>query len=66
MIKVINEIKIFSDEGGHDEHEEKKLHITNHPMDDTMVILVINGKEYKVVARDLEAAVTNAVNCARH
>lgn len=66
MIKVINEVKVYADEDSHDPHEEMKIHVTNHASDDTMVVLVINNKQYKVHANDLEAAVKNAVNCARH
>lgn len=66
MIKVINEVKIFVDEESHDLHEAMKLHITNHASDNEMVVLVIADKEYKVLGKDLTAAVENAINCARH
>ena len=66
MIKVINEIKVFKDEDSHDLHEEMKLHVTNHASDNEMVVLVFGDKEFKIYAKDLTAAVENAVNCARH
>lgn len=65
MIKVINEVKVYNDHDDHDAKEEK-LHITNHASDDTMIVIVFDGVSFKVNAKDLEAAVSNAVNCARH
>ena len=66
MIKVINEVEVFANKDSHDPVEEQSLMIVNHPSDDTMVVILINSKEYKVNARDLQSAITNSVNCARH
>ena len=66
MIKVINEIEVFSNKDSHEPIHEPAIMILSHPSDDTMIVLMLAGKEYKVVAKDLQAAVTNAVNCARH
>ena len=66
IIKVINEVEIFANKDSHDPVHDQSLMIVSHPSDDTMIVIVINSKEYKVVAKDLQSAVTNAVNCARH
>lgn len=66
MIKVINEVETFPDKDSHDKHETGKIHVISHPSDDTMVTLTLGDKIVKVVAKDIIAAVENAVNCARH
>lgn len=67
MIKVINEVKVTSEhKAGHDVSLDEKIHVINHPDDDTMILLVLGEKSYKIVAKDLQAAVANATNCSRH
>lgn len=66
MIRVVNEVSVFT--GPEEAHEQKEeiVHVTNHAADDTMIVLVIDGKSYRIVAKDLESAIKNSVNCARH
>lgn len=66
MIKVINEVEVFTNKDSHDPIKESLLMVVNHPSDDTMIIIIVDGKEYKIVAKDLQMAILNSVNCARH
>ena len=56
MIKVTNEVNTY------DESEAPSIKVHNHWSRSNMVELEIEGKRYKVVVRELKAAIDNATN----
>jgi len=62
MIKVSNEIKTYGANGNLD---KAVVQLNSHWSDNTMVIIVVDGKPHSVRAADLTAAIDNATNTAR-
>jgi hypothetical protein len=67
MIKVSNELTVYEEDGKDTAMiDGPKIRVLSHWNDPDRVVLVIGEKKLTVIARDLEAAITNATNTRRH
>jgi hypothetical protein len=66
MIKVANEITVYEENGTETKVPMPTLSVLSHWNRDSLVVLEIAGQKISVSARDLQAAIANAVNTVRH
>lgn len=67
VIKVSNEVTVYEVDGKEPGGlPMPTLTIASHWNRDSLVVLHVNGQRLTVAARDLQAAVSNATNVARH
>ena len=64
MIDVSNRVQVYGD--GDEKPAIKDIEVRNHAINNTMVVIVIDGQKVKVSSRDLIAAINNSTNVARY
>lgn len=67
MIKVSNEITVYETNGTESSGlPMPTISVASHWNRDSLVVLGVAGQKVAVSARDLQAAIANAINTARH
>ncbi len=65
MISVTSTLKAYEIDGKTAPIDATPISVKSHWNRDELVVLVIEGKEYTVLAKDLRAAIENGTNVAR-
>lgn len=60
MIKVSNVIEVY------DSESPSAIEIKSHAYDKDKIVLVVDGKRYIILAKDLRLAIENATNCSKY
>jgi len=67
MITVESKLIVYEVDGEETRiGERQEIIVRNHRYNDSMVVLQIDGREYTVSNRDMNAAVANATNVNRY
>jgi hypothetical protein len=67
MIRVNNKVKVYEQDNVQlPVNENVELVVESHWNRDDCVVLIVDGKKYTVIGKDLHAAIINAKNCARY
>ena len=64
-IKVINTLRIYETDGKETPvNRNDEMKVESHWNMRDRIVLIIDGKKYTVIARDIQAAIANATNTA--
>lgn len=66
MLKVINEVTVYEVNGAEPSNDRPTIRILSHWNRSEFVVIEIDGHSLTVARKDLQAAIQNACNSARH
>lgn len=65
MIEVTNKVNVYEIDNRESDWQTSSIEVKSHWNSGSYVVLVVAGKSYTVVAKDIEASIKNARNAAK-